>query len=519
MKYSLTRSSVVHPFLFCVMPILLLISLNLDEIRFDYVILPFLVTILITIGLWYLLNLLLKNKMKSGLILSVSLVLFFIYGHIFNIFSGVAIGDFEIGRHRYLLLIFIVLFVVGVYSILRTKKNLAEFTTIANVIVAVIILVSISNISVSLAENSFTEISADGVTFHTLSSTSTLGYAPNVYYIILDEYTSSKILKDIYDFDNHDFLSKLKARGFYIAENSFSNYPQTFLSVSSSLNMEYLNYLTGVVGVDSSDTTFARQLWDDNKVTQIFKSMNYTTVNSPIFASTAKLNDYKLCQDYLFNNPFQILLWESTILHPPFVEFHLDSSRSDRVLCKFSELSVLHNTVDEPFFVYAHFLSPHPPYLFGPNGELKRPKSLSAGASEWDDKLGYVEQVQFINKKLLETIDSILLESGSPPVIILQGDHGTPTLFSETSLNWHKNPSDAAIHERLSILNAYYLPSQNTELLYDSITPVNSFRLILNEYFNGDFELLDDKNYFSSYGYPYNFTDVTDILATHSPSG
>ena len=430
MKYSLTRSSVVHPFLFCVMPTLLLISLNLDEIRLDYVILPFLVTILITAGVWYALNLLLKNKMKSGLMISVSLVLFFMYGHIFNIFSGAAIGDFEIGRHRYLLLMFLILFVLGVYSVLKTKKNLAEFTTIANVIVIVIVVISISNISVSLVENSFVEIVDDQTDFDTLSSTSALGYAPNVYYIIFDEYTSSKVLQDVYNFDNHDFLSKLEARGFYVVENSFSNYPQTFLSVTSSLNMEYLNYLADIVGVDSSDGSLVGKLWDDNKVTRIFKSLNYTTVISPVFGATQS-SDYQLCQDYLFNNPLQTLLWESTVLHPPFLEFHIDHSRSDRVLCKFSELSDLHNTVEVPFFVYAHFLSPHTPYLFGPDGELKRPKSTPPGESPWDDKTGYVEQVQFINKKIIETVDDILLESDLPPVIILQGDHGTLPYFQK----------------------------------------------------------------------------------------
>ena len=69
----------------------------------------------------------------------------------------------------------------------------------------------------------------------------------------------------------------------------------------------------------------------------------------------------------------------------------------------------------------------------------------------------------------------------------------------------------------MSILNAYYLPDQNTELIYDSITPVNSFRLILNAYFNANYELLEDKSYFSDYGQPYNFTDVTKILLTNSP--
>ena len=68
----------------------------------------------------------------------------------------------------------------------------------------------------------------------------------------------------------------------------------------------------------------------------------------------------------------------------------------------------------------------------------------------------------------------------------------------------------------MSIFSAYYLPDQNTDLIYDSITPVNSFRLILNTYFNTDYKLLEDKSYFSDYGHPYNFTDVTKILLTNS---
>ena len=66
----------------------------------------------------------------------------------------------------------------------------------------------------------------------------------------------------------------------------------------------------------------------------------------------------------------------------------------------------------------------------------------------------------------------------------------------------------------MSIFNAYYLPDQNTGLIYDSVTPVNSFRLILNTYFNTSYELLEDKSYFAYYEYLYNFTDVTEILPT-----
>jgi len=47
-------------------------------------------------------------------------------------------------------------------------------------------------------------------------------------------------------------------------------------------------------------------------------------------------------------------------------------------------------------------------------------------------------------------------------------------------------------------------------VLYPPITPVNSFRLVFNLYFDTDFELLHDKSYASYSGHPYKFFDVTD---------
>ena len=71
---------------------------------------------------------------------------------------------------------------------------------------------------------------------------------PDIYYIILDEYPNNESLKKNYGFDNTEFLTFLENSGFYVVNNSFSNYPTTIQSLSSSLNMEYLDVLT--TGVD-----------------------------------------------------------------------------------------------------------------------------------------------------------------------------------------------------------------------------------------------------------------------------
>ena len=494
----------------------MIVSVNLDEIFIENSALLFLIIVPSVLVLWYLLNLLIKDKMKSGLLLSFGLVLFFSYGHFYNILRDVVIEDLVIGRHRYLLPSFGVIFAIGVYSILKTKKNISDFTTIANVIAIVILLISVSNIFVYALENNDDDYSTvlnnrfnydDGLP-------TSLDYTPNVYYIILDEYTSSKVLKDIFNFDNQYFISQLNERGFYVAENSYSNYASTFLSVPSSLNMEHINYLTNAVGVDSSDRKLLYQIYSDNNIMNIFKSFNYTIVRSSPFSGYLTLPGLELCTSNPFNSPLLIAFFDTTILHP-ILGTIVGFSHTDHILCQFSELSTLHNSTKEPFFAYIHILLPHPPYIFGPDGEIKEFQADHSTAHQ-ERKIGYIDQIQFTNKKIIEVIDKILLESDSAPIIILQGDHGTQILLTKNSDHW-SNQNDESITERMSILNAYYLHDQNTDLIYDSITPVNSFRLILNTYFNTNYELLEDKSYFSDYARPYNFTDVTEILLANSP--
>ena len=90
-------------------------------------------------------------------------------------------------------------------------------------------------------------------------------------------------------------------------------------------------------------------------------------------------------------------------------------------------------------------------------------------------------------------VDQILQASETPPVIILQGDHG---------------PWVGSIPIRMQILNAYYLPGDATRRLYPTISPVNSFRVALNEIFGLGLPLLEDVSYYSTYPKPYTFEVV-----------
>ena len=64
------------------------------------------------------------------------------------------------------------------------------------------------------------------------------------------------------------------------------------------------------------------------------------------------------------------------------------------------------------------------------------------------------------------------------------------------------------VEVRNANLSAYYLPDGGEELLYPSITPVNTFRIVFNKYFGANYPLLEDVARSASYQDPYNFEIV-----------
>ena len=99
-------------------------------------------------------------------------------------------------------------------------------------------------------------------------------------------------------------------------------------------------------------------------------------------------------------------------------------------------------------------------------------------------------------------VDKILIKKKKEAIIILQSDHGPGLL-----LDW-ENPTSKTYTERLPIFNAYYFPNKKITTITNSITPVNTFRILFNNFFNTKYEILGDKSYFSTWSRPYRFINV-----------
>ncbi len=499
---------VLHPFLFAVSPILFLLSHNIEETSLEEIIQPSLIMILFVLFTQTLLTLIfykpdyrLTGKKKIALILSLFFIIFFSYGHVFNSVEGLRVFGLVVGKRNYVLAFLILILLSGTYVLIRAKKNLSNLTTFLNIVSVSFVMISIGSIALYELRISDGSENIKGSIENSKEILINKNELPNIYYIILDGYAGSSTLKEEYNYDNQEFENYLTEKGFYIASESRSNYAETMLSLSSSLNMEHINTLG-----ESIDLPMLHKMILENNVMKILKSKGYKIVSLRSSIGTIRrfpIADWDVrCGSFLANEFHQILIG-STILSRFKKYLNTFHFYRERILCTISTLGEIHHKVKKPSFIFCHFMLPHPPYMFGRNGEPTNEDLRFKGL--WNKKKPYLDQLIFTNNMMKKVIKKILSEVKNEPIIIIQADHGPLiTVGEETSVR--------TVNARMRIFNAFYLPKKDKNIFYSSITPVNTFRFIFNHYLNTNYELLEDKSYFTNYKMPYNFIDVTDKL-------
>lgn len=294
-------------------------------------------------------------------------------------------------------------------------------------------------------------------------------------------------MKEVFNYDNSDFIQQLKAMGFYVADCSQSNFPITRFSLTSSMYMDYLQNF-----INDSDVFPTLQL---STVNQTLKSLGYTTI-----AFENHINDhFSLKEDIHLARNRNGLNWENLTQGPNEFESELIDTTAMRIFIDMPQLApwlklqnaeyaehylqskyILSEMPKIPEmsgakFVFVHLLVPHDPYIFDQDGNYQLTGNTIAG---------YRANVDFLDHQMPAILQQIIDKSEIPPIIIVHGDHG-PAIKREMRST------------RMSILNAYYVNAEAQAMLYDSISPVNSFRVVLDTYFGKDYPLLPDESYYA----------------------
>lgn len=349
----------------------------------------------------------------------------------------------------------------------------------------------------------------------------TLSTKPDIYYIVLDGYVRSDILKELYGYDNTPFISYLENQGFIVPENIHSNYAKTAVSVTTTLNMNYLE--TFAPGLEDSHFWWLMAPFiDHSRVRATLESQGYKTVS----VSTGwSLTDNPTTDVYLHPFPISLTDYERYFLEKtalgmvqPLIKDIASIPTFDThrrtVRHSFESLMDIPDLAG-PKFIFAHITSPHPPFVFDKNGNPINPPGRF-NINDGDDfygsdsiyQEGYLGQVEFVNAQMQLVVDAILKKSKTPPVILIQADHGSGLLTDFSAAE------RTCIKERFSPFAAYYLPGMEQDDIPPDLTTVNLFRVIFNHYFQTDLPILENKQYYyKDTVYVYRLVDVTSRVA------
>jgi hypothetical protein len=339
---------------------------------------------------------------------------------------------------------------------------------------------------------------------------------PDIYYIILDGYPRSDILKKLYRYENSQFTTYLENKGFIVPDENHSNYGMTAVSLSSTLNMDYLD--SYAPGLENSHFWWLMvPLIDQSRTRTFLESQGYKYVSMSTWSMFDKPNT-------IYNSrPFPLMLSEmeryilgatplgylSPLVHN-FASVPSYDTHRKQITQFYASLEDI-SSIPGPKFVFAHVTAPHPPFVFDSHGNpLNPPGNFSMNdasdfyGSDREYQTGYVGQVGYTNAHMQVVVDEILKESTTPPIIIIQSDHGSAMLSDFESAD------NTCIQERFSPFAAYYLPGVRPEVIPSDLTSVNLFRIILNQYFDTDLPLLENRQYYyQGRIYIFRTTDVT----------
>lgn len=485
-----------YPFLFAVYPVLELLAHNIGDAHPEAGLRPLLVAILTAGALMGALRLLTRAWPRAAFVSAAWIILFAAYGHVHYYLEDKAP---QLAQTPILAGASLLLAAAALFAATRPNVRLEAWAAPLNAAALALVVIPVGQIALY----QFEVHAAPAETVEPPIEEAAPSY-PDIYYIILDSYTRADTLKAAYGFDNSQFISDLEQTGFNVAECAMSNYVRTELSLASSLNM---TYLTSELDPRINPKSLARSpLWNlirDSAVMAYARERGYRTV---AFATGFPWSEWDHADAFFAPDPlegtmteFESLLLDTTafsaledeeLVDLQDVQFGRYRERTQLALETLPSLPEM--DLGGPKFVFAHLIIPHPPFVFAEDGSPADALSFLNEKEQYPaDKYakGYVMQLQFINREMTRIVKEIIARSKTPPVIILQGDHG-PWL----------QPRD----RRLTILNAYYLPG-HADAVFETITPVNTFRLVFDLYMGGEFGLLPNRSYFSAVPYHYDF--------------
>ena len=456
-----------HTFLFVPFIVLFLYAHNIEVSQAEMTYRTIFIGTLFSLILYFIVQLFFRNRLKTGVFVSLFLFGLFQYGVLYEFINDIQVSGiwpFE-NVHRYLLIFYLIFFTLLLFYFKKTKYDFVRLNYFLNFLVLLLIL--FNGIKILLHPHSGFKFNSPPFVLSSSSihfdSTQT---KPDVYFIILDGYASNRTLKKFYSYDNSDFYKFLNSKGFRICDSAFSNYYSTTRSLCATLNMSY-----------NDENKDALNGLRNNKLFSVLKSNGYSIYHLRSgFVVTRSFTEADSTVGIGGPNEFELSLLKHTALR---LDDAFGFFAVRRLQSQFSKMYVMADISAKPKFCFLHFVAPHPPFVFEKNGTI-RSKHFS-DENLWEPEQHYLDQLAFVSFQIQKFISYLALKNPNA-AILLQSDHG-PYGSGKTV--------EDIFESRSQILYAYKAPS--TVNIPNYTSSVNSFPYLLNGLFNTKIPILPDE--------------------------
>ena len=432
---------------------------------------------------------------RITLTLAVAAVAFFLFGYA----ESFVLQWFGVGRFRYSLALFGVVF-LALVSAAWWLSRARHAATILSVAAGVAVLVAVFELAQHFAQRQ--EAGAPPAATAPAGGAATA----NVYFVLFDEYGRADQLLDAFGFDVAPFQDALRSQGFQVVARSHANLPMTHLSLTTTLSMDYIvpvgpGALDGFYGYKS-------RLRGYNEVVASFRALGYRYVHAQPgrWEGSRCGGGEDLCikgaTPHAFNETEVALLGMSPLL-PVAWKLFPNALKYGRI--QFSDVVArLKDLPAPPYFLYAHLLQPHDLQFDADCSPYPNPRGIQLRDRPWGTlteagKAAYIATITCINRQILKGVEAII-KADPEAIVVLQADHGFALgdTFTKPLGDW----TETDFSRRFGVFNALRLPPRCRSMLYETLSPVNTFRVVLACLEGREPNLLPDRSYVGIYNNP-----------------
>jgi len=460
-----------------------------------------------TIGFYYFLlstllllagRFLLKSLSKAGIWTAGLLLVFYFFGSSHDWLKGLSLpGLFT--AYSVLLTLFLIGSMVLFFYLKKHNGTFSKANEYLNLLFGILVLIEGVTIVYKTATGKQAENNYASTQTPVLNALPPQAdQAPDIFFIVFDEYTSSLALKQYFRYDNSALDSSLLANHFFLAGKAQSNYNSTPLSIGSCFNMQYFNPSLEGDQVTTKKILQALYSLKKSQLPRLLSHKGYDIYNFglcdlehyPVYTSRtfARYETLPLYQETLWGRIERDIWWNTYKFGIPFLrklrnnQFAGEGKNAIAInRTNFTAtLAELKKQSSRPKFVFTHIMMPHAPFYLDENGQPYN--SFSMAANAYDTAL-YLKQLAYSNKWIDSLAKAASQPFSRPRVVIIEGDHG------------FRDPAMAVREKQFRNLNAYYFSDKDYNALYDSISPINTFPVIFNKYFQTKLPLRKDSTF------------------------